>query len=328
MPDQCQPIIDRITVLQAQRAGLQQELRTASPSEKAFLVEQIRLVNESIRDASVELAVCRRSNPAPLRPDVGFKLLRCLDDDVRPRLEEALREAFADMDGEAHSDCIGGTERVGLWLPSRGGEEGRRAGLEFVNPPVRAGETFGQSLSAPLIRRTARADWDARPKGYDGDGNPADSGPVFLTGFSFQMEPPDRVVTTAEGFRRISAPLLPDVDFKAITTDILDTENDRPHCTSTTEVDAVFDELSFLLELFLGPLGVVRNLFRIAADIWDSSLDPGAQGGVGCGALALLPTHITVDEENDVTLKYSRIEVTRAGDMLAGGTVEVETTDS
>ncbi len=323
MADPCQPIVDRLAALQAQRRGLQDELRTASPSEKRFLVQQIRQMGESIRAASAELATCRRTNPAPLRPDIGFQLSTCLPDNIRPRFEQALREAFSEMNGEAHSTCIDGTERVGIWLPSVGEAGGRLAGLEFVNPPRRAGESFSQSISAPLIRRTARAEWDARPKAYNSDGDPDPTGPVFLTGFSFRMQPPDRVVTTTDGFRRISGPL-PDVEFTASTIDTLDAEGGAPHCDSTTEVDADFDELSFLLELFLGgPLGVVRSLFRMGADIWDSTIDPGQQGGVGCGALALFPARINLDAGISAELDYRRVEVTRAGAMLAGGTIEV-----
>lgn len=321
MPDPCQPIENRIADLRSTKQSLQEELRAAPPSQKPAFIQLIRQTDVSIREAGAELRRCRSQNPAPVRSDIGFELFRCLDAARRRLLEEALTDAFAADDGIAHADCIDDSERVGIWVPAVGSESGRRAGLEFVNLLREPGETFGQSIGLALIRRNARAAWEAQPKAFNDDGDPSPDGPIFLTSFSFRLESPDRVVTTTGGFRR-SGSILPDVDFTATTTDTLGIEQGEIHCDTTTDVDADFSVLGFLLELFLGgPLGAVRALFRIGADIWDSSLGPDdQQGGVGCSALALFPRQIALDDGTSIVTSYSRVGVFPTF-ILAGGTL-------
>lgn len=327
MPDPCKPIEDRITALQAERRLLQDELKKASPSEKPDIIQLIKEVSASIREQGKELKRCRSQNPAPIRSTISFEIATCLDAETRQLIEQKLTEAFASQNGIAHATCINGTERIGIWVPSVGEENARRLGLEFVNLLREPGELFGLSIAHSFIQRTVRAEWEARPKAFNDDGEPAPEGPVFLTNFSFRLESPNQVVTITEGFRRVD--ILGDVDFTAVTTDTLrigieEEEADRIRCDTSTHIDADFQGLDFLLNLFLGgPLGLVRALFHIGADIFDGSLGPeNDRGGVGCSLLALFPKRIQVDEEREFVFNYSRIEMFSSF-ILAGGTVSL-----
>jgi hypothetical protein len=324
VPDPCQPIVDRLEALRAAKKDLQAELSTAPPNEKPALIQQIRQVDAAIKQGGAELTQCRATNPAPLRPDIGFIVTSCLPAGVRADVEEALNEAFEAEDGVAHSRCIDGRERLGVWAPSRGQQDARVAGLEFVNPPLKAGERIGEVVNAEWFRKRVRAGWDAAPKAYNTDMEPDAAGPIFLTDLTFKMQKPNMVLTTTQGFRRIPGPL-PDVDFTATTTDVLSAEAGVPHVDSTVDVDVDFDLVSFLLEFFTGgPLGQARGLFTIGADIWDNAFAGGTtQGGAGASALQLFPTEIHLDTDSAVGITYRRLEVTQAGALLSGGTVSM-----
>jgi hypothetical protein len=323
MADPCKPILDRIAALQAGKRALQADLRTAPPSEKALLIRLIREADASLREASADLRRCRSTSPAPVLADIRMRLSSCLSSDNRRRLEQALTDAFADEDGIAHSACLAGDESIGVWAPSRGEETARRASLDLL-PPIKSGESFGQVVERDLIKRKVRESWDAQPKAFNDDGEADSEGPNFLTSLSYRMEAPNRVITTTEGFRRTPDPF-PNIEFTATTTDTLDTEAGVLHCDTTTDVDADLDVAQLLLELFTaGPLGVVRGLFRIASDIWDSSLGPDVQqGGVGCSVLALFPTRISLGGGFFAQITYTRVETAPGGFILAGGTQSV-----
>lgn len=320
MPDLCQPILNEIAGLNAEKKFYQDQLKQ-EPGQKAVWIKLIQEVNKQLREQGERLAECRKENPLPLRPNIGFQFSTCLPDDSRPTVEARLTQAFAEQNGVAHAACIDGTERVGIWAPSVGEEKGRRLGLEFVNLLREPQESFGQSIGHSFIKRNADAGWEAQPKAYNDDGVPTPEGPVFLTNFSFRMESPNRVITTIEGFRRFPFPL-PDLDFTVTITDILVIRDGQIHCDTSTHVDVESNLLDFLVDLFLGgPLGVVRVLFRIGADIWDSSLAPeDDRGGVGKSLLALFPQRIDLGNGFALATSYSRIEVF-SGFILAGGSL-------
>jgi len=323
MPDQCQPLVDRIRALQAEKRSVQEDLRSASPSEKRLIIQLARQLDAQLREANDELTRCRRTHPAPRLADIRMQLSRCLDPLTRARVEEAITEAFADEDGVAHAACVDGHESLGVWIPAVGEEAGRRLSLELV-PPRGSSEEFGLVVERELIKRQVRRDWDARPKAVDDEGEPDTAGPIFLTNLTYRMEEPHRVVTTVEGFRRTSVVVGEvNLDFTVTITDDLDVEHGQPHCDTTIDVDADLDILGVVTELFLGgPLGVVRSLVRVGAKIWEDSLAPDHQdGGVGCSALALLPTRIALDDETAVVLSYSRVETAAGQFIVAGGSL-------
>jgi hypothetical protein len=255
MPDPCKPIVDRLGALRAAKKDLQAELHTAPPSEKPGLIQQIRRVDAAIKQAGTELSQCRATNPAPLGPDIAFMLSSCLPEEVRQDVQAALNDAFAGEDGASHSRCTDGRERLGVWAPSRGDQDARIAGLEFVNPPLNAGESIAQVVFAEWFRKRVRAGWDLAPKAYNSDSEPDSEGPLLLTDLTFRVQKPNMVITTTHGFRRFPDPL-PDQDFTATTTDVLSVEDGVPHVDSTVDVDVDFDLVGFLLEFFTGgPLG-------------------------------------------------------------------------
>jgi hypothetical protein len=74
MPDpissQCTPIANEIGELEAEKAGLQQELAEASPSLKPFYIREIRKINLELARKRQDLRECLQQNPPPPRPDL------------------------------------------------------------------------------------------------------------------------------------------------------------------------------------------------------------------------------------------------------------------
>jgi hypothetical protein len=70
---QCVGIANEIDALEAERAGLQQELADASPSMKPFLVREIRRINVELGRLRQQLRLCQEQNPPALRPDLSAR---------------------------------------------------------------------------------------------------------------------------------------------------------------------------------------------------------------------------------------------------------------
>ena len=220
----------RIAALQAEKRALQQDLRSAPPSEKRLIIQLIRRCDVDIRQANTELTSCRAQNPAPRTADIRLHLSSCLDPLKRARVEEAVTEAFADQDGVAHSACVDGLESLGVWIPAVGA---RRPADDWpwssCHPESRtraSGLSLGESSSSARCAATGRPG----PR-LDDQGEPNTAGPIFLTNLTYRMEEPSRVVTTVEGFRR-SGGLLGDIEFTATVTDDLGVGGSPPISSS------------------------------------------------------------------------------------------------
>jgi hypothetical protein len=329
MPDPCQSIQQHITQAQETRRALQEDLKDATPGQKKGIIRLIKQLNAEIAEQRKLLQDCRKDNPAPLRPDIGWELGVCLNADVGRRLEEELTDLFADVNGIAHADCRDGTERIGVWAPAIGSEAGRREGLEFVNLAGRGNGAFGISLNRDFINRRIRAANEAMVRAFDMDGNPNEEGPIFLSnGASGHFVSPSTIVTTVEGFRRLG-PL--DVGFVVTIADTFRIAGagggERP---GTVTVDTSVDfESDFLeLEVIVGfalsrVLGALLAAFRFGLDaVVDGEIGASPLAGLGIGR-ALLPLFLA-----DLTLRsggleftYDRVEVF-PGFILAGGRFE------
>lgn len=319
MADECLPILNRIAELKSQRQSLQKELGTAPPALKPALVELIKKLNTDISQQESELRKCRSDNPQPSFPDFSIHFRFCIpDQDTRDQLIEQLNEAFEDENGIAHSQCINGDEKIGIWIPERGSPEARELGLESINLLDNSGENISMLLRRSLVQRQVRAEWNAQPKVLNSNGNPDPQGNTILTNLTFQFEQPNRVVTQIEGFRRRLFPL-PDTDFTIAITDLLSVvtqgeleEIGKLQCHTSSNIDADFDVFDLIASSLLGgPLvGAIRGLFQVAVDIFDSSLGPDQdEGGVGCGLLKLYPDSIEVGDEQSLDVTYRRIQV-------------------
>lgn len=70
---QCAGIAQQIEDLEAERDGLQQELHTAPPSMKPFLLREIRLINAELGRLRQQLRLCQQQNPPAPRPDLAAR---------------------------------------------------------------------------------------------------------------------------------------------------------------------------------------------------------------------------------------------------------------
>jgi NTE family protein len=68
VPPECQAVAAEIEALEAERAGLQDDLRFAAPGEKPAIVAQIRALNGQISAQEQALDVCVLNHPQELRP--------------------------------------------------------------------------------------------------------------------------------------------------------------------------------------------------------------------------------------------------------------------
>jgi hypothetical protein len=75
-PPQCVGIANEIEALEAERAGLQQELAGAPPSMKPFILREIRRLNVEIGQLRQQLLLCEAENPPALRPDLAARTVR------------------------------------------------------------------------------------------------------------------------------------------------------------------------------------------------------------------------------------------------------------
>lgn len=95
MPDPCQPIQQRIAESQDTKRALQEDLKDATPTQKAGIIKLIRQLDAEIVEQKKLLQECRETSPAPLRPDIGWELGSCLDPTTRGDVERLLTEMFA-----------------------------------------------------------------------------------------------------------------------------------------------------------------------------------------------------------------------------------------
>ncbi|MEZ5355488.1 MAG: hypothetical protein R2762_22865 [Bryobacteraceae bacterium] len=69
-PSACAPIASEVDSLEQERAALQQELVTAPPGLKPFLIREIRKIGLELAAKRSELRQCLLMNPPPPRPDL------------------------------------------------------------------------------------------------------------------------------------------------------------------------------------------------------------------------------------------------------------------
>jgi hypothetical protein len=239
-----------------------------------------------------------------------------LDDDIVSAVRQAV-DPYADV----RTECINGTQRIGVWLRPAVNEQDNQArnrGLERLNI-IGAGERLAFFLNSALIRRQALDAWNTAPKRRNGDGAPDPSGPVHLTGFSVRFESPNRVVTRIDGFDERP---WPDVDFRLTITDTLSLSGGQVRCDSQQDLDVDTSWLNFLTGMFLvllPPLGIVFLVERIIVGSEDA---PNRDAGAGCSAAASIPREILILAGLKLVISYSRLEVSSGG-IFAGGNFDV-----
>jgi hypothetical protein len=73
---QCAGIANEIAALEAEREGMQQELASAPPSLKPFLLREIRRINVELGRLRQQLSLCQQNNPPAPRPDLVARSVR------------------------------------------------------------------------------------------------------------------------------------------------------------------------------------------------------------------------------------------------------------
>jgi hypothetical protein len=236
---------------------------------------------------------------------------------------------FEPVEGIAHATCLESTERLGVWAPAVGSEQARRNGLEFVNLAGTGATAFGMSVSREFINRRTRAANEVLPRVLDEQGNPNQTGPIFLTsGLSARMQSPSTIVSSVDGFRRL--PVLPDVDFTVTITDtyrIARAGDPEPAGSvavdSSVDVETDLPGLEILLNgIFPSVLGIFNSAFLAGVDLADGLIRPGGlQGqGIGRALLSVFPAQLSLSTGTR-RLLYNRIEVF-PGFILAGGQLQ------
>ncbi len=256
--------------------------------------------------------------PPPLvsTPDIAFQIAFCLPAELNTAIVSAVRQAIT-PNADVRTLCLNGTQRIGIWLRpvvNSQDDQARNRGLERLNI-LGSGESLTFFINSALIRRQAFDAWNATPKRLNGNGTADPSGPIHLTGFSVNLESPNRIVTRIDGFDERP---WPDVDFQLTTTDTLSLSGGQVTCSSAADLDVDTSWLNFLTGLFLivfRPLGIVFLVERIIIASIDT---PVANAGAGCGAAMLIPKEIFIPNGQKVVISYSRLEVSSGG-IFAGG---------
>jgi hypothetical protein len=268
--------------------------------------------------------------PAPLpvsAPDLGAQFSPCLPDTLRNPLIGAIRDAVG-QNADVRTACVGGTQRVGIWLLPSGNSEvnaARDRGLQGLNI-LGNQETFAFFVNSGLIRQKANEAWNSMPKRLNGEGNPDPNGPIHLTSLTLSFDSPDSVVTRIGGFDERP---WPDVDFTLSITDRLSVSADQIQCQSGSQLDVDTSWLNVLTGIFLALGAIVSPLFFIPAGVFTveliviGSIDaPAGPAGAGCAAAMLLPREILIPAGLKLVPLYRRVDV-GAGGIFAGGSYVV-----
>lgn len=258
-----------------------------------------------------------RSVPPQSTPDLGFQF----SPGIAPAREAALLQSLtsslpAGTDVRAaHGE---GSTRIAVWLrpASEPGDDAARAeGLAGLSL-LRSGESFAARVSADLIRRTVQIAWFQAPQRIDDAGRPQPDGPLHLTGFEVELRAPDRVVTVLAGRDPRHRP---DLQFRLVTTDILNAGEGAVHCASHVRLDAgdrSLNGLGGILQLSLPPSATW--FAPQSAVVSAGSDDPRITAATaGRSVTRLLPREILIAGGKKIVLDYRGVEV--GPDGLRGG---------
>lgn len=258
--------------------------------------------------------------PGVSTPDLAIQVLTCQPPELNSRIVSSVRQAIA-PNADVRTACINQKQCIAVWLrPALNSRDSAArdnglAQLDLLAPR----ETLVFFINSSLIRRLAFDAWNKQPRRIDGDGNEDPNGPVHLTGFSVDLESPNKVVTRIDGFDERP---WPDVNFQLKITDTLEATDSGLNCPSERNLDVDTSWLNFLTVIFslaLPPLGLVFLIERIIVGRKEA---PDGEAGAGCAALNMIPTKILIPGGQKVHATYRRVDVSSGG-IFAGGFVEI-----
>jgi hypothetical protein len=258
--------------------------------------------------------------------DIRFSPPRCLDDDARERLLEALHERFGPT-ADIRTQCLAGSDHIGIWLRQPSSDldaQARDRGVERLDL-LGDQEAFGLFISSSIIRASAREAFDRLPKRYDLDDDLIESsdGPIHLTNLFVTLESPNRVVTHIDGFDEDSDP---DLTFHATIADSLSAGGGVVNCATEPNLEIDADPFGTFLAALLSALTIgvpfLPGLFlrgqlgRLIGGIVQPS-GPDF-GGVGCAIANNLPREVMISGGQKVVFFYTRVAVNELGIFSAG----------
>lgn len=260
----------------------------------------------------------------PSTPDLGFQFSPGLDADREAALLQSLTCSLP-PGADVRADRREGSTRIGVWLRPAGEPEddsARANGLAGL-ALVRSGESFAVVVSAESIRRSVQIAWFQAPQRIDDTGKSQPDGPLHLTGFEVELQAPDRIVTVLAGRDPRSRP---DLQFRLVTTDILNAVEGGLQCASHVRLDAgdrSLNSLGGVLQLSMPPAGAwFSPQSAVVAAGSDETKITAASAGRSLARL--LPREILIPWGEKIVLDYRGLEVGPDG-VRGGGSWTVAT---
>jgi hypothetical protein len=254
-------------------------------------------------------------------PDLGFQFSPGLDAATEAALLQSLTSSLP-KGADVRSESVAGSTRFGVWLRPAGepGDDlARGRGLDALSL-LRAGESFAAHVSAGLIQRSAQIAWLQAPQRIDDAGHPRPDGPLHLTGFTVELQAPDRIVTVLSGNDPRPRP---DVQFRLVTTETLTAADGAVRCASHLLLDAWNGAGEAPLN---GLGGVLRHTLpataawfspqsSVVSDLEDPKLTAASAGR---SVARLLPREILIAGGRKIVFDYQGLEV-RPDGVRGGG---------
>ena len=268
--------------------------------------------------------------PAVSVPELALQFRPCLSEVPVPPgfdLEAAVIAAVKEEMGpqsDVRYVCANGAGGIGIWLRPAGSPEAdaaRARGAQRIEM-LRPGEQFAVFVSAAFVKAVANEAFDRAPKRTDHDGNPQPDGPVHLTGFSVQLQFPDKIITTISGFDESRNP---DVTFRLIITDRLRVSGGAVEVDTDTDLEVDQSWLQFLAGItavagvLVNPTFLLASAgFIIVSSIVGSTDLDDDNAAAGAAVLERIPSDIFISGGQKLVPVYNRVTVSTAG-VVAGG---------
>jgi hypothetical protein len=258
-------------------------------------------------------------------PDVALQTIPCLATIGgavgHPDISNEVYEGLKRFGSYVRHQCVPvpgmtyNVETIGIWERDPSDAEAvaaRDAALQQLRILDRGGIAF--LFTRSFLNRKIGEVFDALPtKSFDGDSTPDPKGPIHITGISFDLRPPNQIVTYIDGTDERP---FPDVDFRITVTDPLCINgNGVLACNTTIDLDVDYSGLEALTAVF-PPFLIELIAVRLNASA------PGSTAA-DCWAKVLAQNDIPIRGGQNVVITYIDVQVTPDGLVLTAGLPEL-----
>jgi hypothetical protein len=202
-------------------------------------------------------------------------------------------------------------ETIGVWDRNPSNAQtiaARDAALQQVRILERAGIAF--LFTKPFLNRKIGEVFDALPtKSFDGDLTPDPAGPIHITGISFDLRPPNQIVTFIDGTDERP---FPDVDFRITIVDTLSTNNNGALMCDTSITLNVDDSL-------IHALGRISIPFLIEEFVIIFNANAPTSTSADCWVEVLAQNNIPILGGRKIAITYTDVQVRPDGLVLTAG---------